>query len=260
MIGVALASDTDFDGWRTAARGLLAERIAPGEVVWTVGDGVLFEGLAKPALGAPAAAFRVPRRFLDLAKRAICHRDPERFALMYRLLFRLHAGEPATDGQSVTDAGVCLGVERVAKAVDRDHHKMTAFVRFRETAGDAGKSLFVAWFEPEHHIEELAAPFFVDRFAGMRWSILMPTAQRIFQDGDRAQLWRRAPSTAEAPDRDGAPECWWRTYYRSIFNPARLKVAGIMMPEMAAEILGATCRRPDIIPAPDTRRRQPRTR
>ena len=61
----------------------------------------------------------------------------------------------------------------MAKAVRRDEHKMHAFVRFREI-GREQKSHFVAWFEPEHHIVELAAPFFVRRFADMPWSILTP--------------------------------------------------------------------------------------
>ena len=61
----------------------------------------------------------------------------------------------------------------MAKAVRRDEHKMHAFVRFREV-GREQKSHFVAWFEPEHHIVELAAPFFARRFADMPWSILTP--------------------------------------------------------------------------------------
>ena len=61
----------------------------------------------------------------------------------------------------------------MAKAVRRDEHKMHAFVRFREI-GREQKSHFVAWFEPEHHIVELAAPFFARRFADMPWSILTP--------------------------------------------------------------------------------------
>ena len=61
----------------------------------------------------------------------------------------------------------------MAKAVRRDEHKMHAFVRFREV-GREQTSHFVAWFEPEHHIVELAAPFFARRFADMPWSILTP--------------------------------------------------------------------------------------
>ncbi len=225
MIGVALASDTDFDGWRAAARELLTERVEPPEVVWTVSDGVLFDSLHKPPSSAPAVAFRVPRRFLDLAKRAICHRDPERFALMYRLLFRLQLEGGLIDNPADVDL---FRLERMVKAVDRDHHKMTAFVRFRETAGDAGKPLFVAWFEPEHYIEELAAPFFVDRFAQHDFIILMPRRSVIFQNA--ALSFGPGADKTAAPDSDGFSPAW-DAYYRAIFNPARL-MPGAMRNEM----------------------------
>jgi DNA polymerase len=79
----------------------------------------------------------------------------------------------------------------------------------------------VAWFEPQHHIVEHNASFFVDRFASMSWSILTPEGcahwdgtQLTFTDGvDKSQ----APSEDEV-------EKVWLTYYGNIFNPARVKV------------------------------------
>lgn len=115
----------------------------------------------------------------------------------------------------------------MAKAVRRDVHKMHAFVRFREIAAEAG-AWFVAWFEPQHHVVEAAAPFFVDRFAAMHWSILTP---------DRCAHWDgRALTFTGGVDRDAAPtkdatEDLWRAYYASIFNPARVKI-GAMTKEM----------------------------
>ena len=103
-------------------------------------------------------------------KIAILHRNPERFALLYRLLWRLRQNHDLLD--IATDPDVAE-VAAMAKAVRRDEHKMHAFVRFREI-GREQKSHFVAWFEPEHHIVELAAPFFARRFADMPWSILTP--------------------------------------------------------------------------------------
>jgi probable DNA metabolism protein len=50
--------------------------------------------------------------------------------------------------------------EAMEKSVRRDEHKMHAFVRFRKI-GDGDEERFVAWFEPDHFILELAAPFFV---------------------------------------------------------------------------------------------------
>ncbi|WP_308238132.1 hypothetical protein [Phenylobacterium sp. J367] len=90
---VRLASETDFAGWRDAARGLRARGVAPADALWTVdGAGDLF-GEAAPAPGPGAPAFTVPREFLELADTVILHRSDERFALLYRLLWRLQ-GEP----------------------------------------------------------------------------------------------------------------------------------------------------------------------
>ena len=112
-------------------------------------------------------------------------------------------------------------IERLAKEVRRDIHKMHAFVRFREVEEDGGATRFVAWFEPDHHIVRHTAGFFVRRFATMRWSILTPELS-IHWDG---QVLTEGPGAtrADAPDGDPVEETW-KTYYASIFNPARLKV------------------------------------
>jgi uracil-DNA glycosylase len=120
-----------------------------------------------------------------------------------------------------------LRLEIMAKAVRRDIHKMHAFVRFREVEDEAG-TRFVAWFEPEHHIVRAGAAFFARRFAAMRWSILTPELS-VHWDGERLT---ESPGArrSDAPDGDPVEEVW-KTYYASIFNPARLKV-GAMVKEM----------------------------
>src|SRR5690348_1420106 len=88
---VALAAPDDFEGWRDAARGLAEAGVPPSAIVWEVEgeDGDLFgQGQAPPP---PGPSFAVPREFLNLAKAAICHSDPERFALLYALLLKLRS-------------------------------------------------------------------------------------------------------------------------------------------------------------------------
>ncbi|CAA9271220.1 MAG: Domain often clustered or fused with uracil-DNA glycosylase / Uracil-DNA glycosylase, putative family 6 [uncultured Acetobacteraceae bacterium] len=178
-----------------------------------------------PAADANRSAPTVPRAFVRLSETAIRHRDPERFALLYRALWRLTHGEPALM-RVATDPDV-VRLEAMAKAVRRDAHKMHAFVRFREIRTADGPR-FVSWFEPEHHILEAEAGFFVRRFAGMRWSILTPTASAHW-DGATLTMGPGA-RRADAPAED-AQEDLWRAYYASIFNPARLK-PGAMRAEM----------------------------
>src|SRR6201747_2584850 len=217
---ISLNSETDFEGWRKAARALALNNVAPSEVTWTVqgNEPELFApSTPAPLLEAPHGTFNVPAKFVELAQTAILHRDPQRFAILYRLLWRLRGNHELLD--IATDPDVAQ-VAAMAKAVRRDEHKMHAFVRFREV-GRERESHFIAWFEPEHHIVELAAPFFARRFADMAWSILTPDLCAHW-DG-HAISFTPGVSKSEAPSADRLEETW-RRYYASIFNPARLKV------------------------------------
>ena len=213
-----LEHEEDFDGWRRAARALALARVPPAEVVWQVegGAGDLFGDEATlEAEGGPA--FSVPRPFVELARSYICYSDPERFALLYTLLLRLRAQPRAMEDRADP---LVRRLEEMAKDVRRDMHKMHAFLRFREVE-DEGGTRFVAWFEPDHHIVRSNAGFFVRRFNTMRWSILAPELS-IHWDGETLTESPGA-TPAEAPDGDPIEETW-KTYYSSIFNPARLKV------------------------------------
>jgi DNA polymerase len=168
-----------------------------------------------PSADIAAAPLRVPRAFVEEARNAICHRAPARFDLLYRLLWRLR-GEPRLM-QVAADRDVHQ-LTALAKAVRRDKHKMTAFLRFREVETESGPH-YLAWFEPQHHILAAVTPFFVKRFAGMRWSILTPEGS-VHWDG-RAAIAGPGARREDAPAAD-ALEHHWRTYFASIFNPARL--------------------------------------
>lgn len=217
---VPLSREDDYDGWRDAARRLVAAGVPSGAIDWQVGGSgaSLFADPGQPLPDEPKAELRVPRAFPSLAQTALLHCDPERFALLYALLARLQR-EPGL----LEDAADPLvrRIEGLARAVRRDVHKMRAFVRFREIADGDGAPRFVAWFEPEHHIVRANAGFFVRRFAGMRWSILTP---RLSIDWDGETL-REGPGAdrSKAPSED-AVEDMWKAYYAAIFNPARLKV------------------------------------
>jgi uracil-DNA glycosylase len=98
---------------------------------------------------------------------------------------------------------------------------MHAFVRFRELGvSEAGRRQFGAWFEPQHHILEFTAPFFVRRFADMDWMIATPGLAARFVDG---RLSMEPCATRPDLPEDDADDLW-RTYFANIFNPARLKV------------------------------------
>lgn len=223
----SVAPGWSIEPFREAARAALRAGIAPEAIEWREdGQGGL---LALPEVTGAApvqAAPRVPRAFLELAGSVLCHRDAQRHALLYRLLWRIAHGEPQLLA-TPTDADTRRAMQ-LAQEVRRDAHKMKAFVRFREVPGQPDH--FIAWFEPRHHILQRVAPFFARRFAGMRWAILTPEASATW-DGDALQFGAGgAPGDAPAED---AGEALWRTYYAHIFNPARLNPR-MMRQEMPA--------------------------
>jgi probable DNA metabolism protein len=209
-----LASETDFAGWRAAARALRVEGVEPQAVVWTV-ERELFDldGPTPPA--GKAVNFTVPAAFVELAEQMILHRAPDRLALLYRILWRLEREPRLIDNPADPDMA---RARDMAKAVSRAAHKMKAFVRFRQI-DDAATETYAAWFEPAHRVTEATAPFFVRRFTNMDWTILTPDAC-VAWDRQRLMVSEGA-DPADAPSEDAQEELW-RTYYASIFNPARL--------------------------------------
>lgn len=157
---------------------------------------------------------------------AACHTDDRRWELLYRILWRMvFDGERSLLGD-VLDSDV-RELERLARTVRRDVHKMKAFVRFRKVKDDTGER-YVAWHRPDHRILQIAAPFFVRRFGSMRWTIFTPTESADWKNGSLT-FGDGVPADAVAGG-DQVEELW-KTYYASIFNPARIKI-GAMVKEM----------------------------
>lgn len=223
-----LAFPADFEGWRSAARRCLSAELPPKDVAWHIESEAedLFQIEVPPPPDATVKpVVNVPSQFLELARKIVCHSDPGRFDLAYRLLWRLRA-EPHL--LSVASDFDVHRARKMQQAVSRDMHKMKAFLRFRE-AHDAAGRIFLAWFEPAHHILDAVSPFFVRRFANERWAILTP-GRSAHWDGGTLTVKPSEATRRNIPDAD-ALEDYWRTYFASIFNPARLKV-GAMQSEM----------------------------
>jgi DNA polymerase len=266
----------DFDAWRAAAREALYAGYSPEDIDFEDGTVPVPLSLAleldEAPHGQPMEHPRVTRQFLEVAQIAAVHRDPARWNLLYRVLFRLQT-EPELL-QIETDDDV-TGLLRLKAQVQRDLHKMHAFVRFRKVlepgtpgerpvvidepvlvgagAGeqhhlvlqtptpfgpvereiegcDADLALgadaedcehFVAWYQPDHRILKLTAPFFAERFSVMRWTILTPDASSTWDPALKKLTFGAGVPRESAPAEDEL-EMLWRSYYASIYNPARL--------------------------------------
>ena len=213
-----------FDEWREQARLCLQEAIKPDQILWQNHDAQdqdLFAGRT-PQNVKQAKGFSVSKDFVEMARIAACHASPDRFALLYRVLWRL-CHENRSLLHYKTDSDI-LKLTAYARAVHRDAYKIKAFLRFRE-ARTTQSEYFIAWYEPEHYSLELSLPFFQTRFKNMAWSILTPY---LAAHWDREVLMLQAnPDPASAP-KDDDIERYWLTYYATTFNPARPKKAAML--------------------------------
>ncbi|KQI69282.1 DNA polymerase [Loktanella sp. 3ANDIMAR09] len=217
MLTISLPRIGTWDAWRDAARACLAARIPPQDILWDFAgaEAELF------ATDLPAPTVRgtvkVPADFVEMAKWVVWHTDPQRFARLYAMLWRLRLDKGLMTDRA--DAELAK-LRQMEKAVHRCKHKMRAFVRFRDLRTGGPRRSFAAWFEPTHHTLEPNAPFFARRFADMDWMIVTPDVTANFKDGKLT--FHPGQEKPDLPD-DAAEELWG-TYFKNIFNPARLKV------------------------------------
>ena len=218
-----LHGETDLAGFRDEARNLLAHQVPPEDVQWSLEhlhDAQMFAVPAMPAASRPrnmprASGALVPASFLRLCESVVLHRDPSRFALMYRLLWRLvHEPGLRTDPM---DADM-VQAQHMAHAVRRDIHKMKANIRMvpiDEPGYD--EPLQLAWYEPAHHIVESVVPWVARRLGPARWGLLTP--ERCVR-GDGQHLFY-GPGLEPSRLAGNDPEAMrWLAGYRHVFDSA----------------------------------------
>ena len=218
-----VAIEPHFQAWRQAARSLLAEGIAPADVEFSDGTvpqtlSLAFQDEPSPLPAVAKGSIVAPREFVETAKIVARHADPTRWQLLYRLLWRLQSNRNLLKVETDDDVARLRAMDR---QVRRDLHKMHAFVRFRCVTDEQGREHSIAWYKPEHAVLELAAPFFRERFPQMRWTILTPMQSVAWEPETAALRWGPGAPREAAPQQDEL-ETMWRSYYASIFNPARV--------------------------------------
>lgn len=203
--------------WRNAAKRLIGAGVSPQDVLWDFDHDMpaLFEGTTE--LPPPTRPVKAPQSFLELANTVVWHKDPQRFARLYTVLWRLRHEKGLMRDMADPDLA---RLHQMAKAVQRCKHKMKAFVRFRDLRQGGARRSFAAWFEPTHHTVEPTAPFFARRFADMDWMIATPDVTAQFIAGNLT--FHPGQPKPDLPD--DAAEALWGTYFCNIFNPARVKV------------------------------------
>lgn len=118
-----------------------------------------------------------------------------------------------------------LAVQQWAKKVARERHRMTAFVRFRETAD----GIFYAPVEPDFNVLPLIATFFKNRFADQQWVIYdVKRKYGLFYDLEKVAAvtldFEARPEESQEEqlsEKEALFGLLWKDYFRSTNIPAR---------------------------------------
>ena len=234
-----------FASWRAAALRALGERLAPEAIEWRAGEEADLsqdqaaldyshdhgEAPVKTDTSGPTSAHGLPaettppplqvsKEFSALLHDAALYRDPQRWAFLYKVLWRWQQGDRSAASPADVDGA---RLYHMAKRVRRAKHDMIAYVRFRkQQSATNGTPEYIAWYEPEHDVLAWAAEHFAQRMGASAWLIATPHGA-AFWDGSHLHLDRRRALEGEhGCDTADEAEALWLAYYRSTFNPARL--------------------------------------
>jgi probable DNA metabolism protein len=198
MQRVALSHETDWDGWRQAARGLVLAGHPPDRIDWTVGND------PNPAPAPVSGTFNVPRPLVMLASVAIQARQPERFGLLYSLVWRAHAGENVL--ADATDPDLRLA-RRLALAVRAEAHRMRTLMRFLPVDGG---TRYLGWYAPAHFVLPANASLMTKRFPNLAFSIVTPDGSAHWEGSAHPDSTDfRFGSALRQPADDAALAAWW---------------------------------------------------
>jgi DNA polymerase len=219
---ILLRSETDWDGWRHAARRLVLAGVEPAALSWAI-------GAETQALPEVSGTFNVSRALVALCSVAIQARQPERFGLLYSLVWRAHAGEKLLEDDGDPDLKLARWL---ALAVRAEAHRMRTHVRFLPVAD--GRLL--GWYAPAHFVLPANAQLIARRFPERQFSIITP---------DGAAHWNGTALLFGSGLRhvadDDALAAWWEQHGPAVLEQAE---PGTSVPE--AEALDEAPRPPDL--------------
>ena len=233
-----------FGAWRDAARALLRAGVPPEGVQWGVPAGGEQGGV--PAEGAPRgvpaqvarggrghtagaggkSARPVSRALLALLAWAACCRVDDRWALLYRVLWRRQHGDDSASAAADADGARLHAMVALVRA---ELTRARAAIRFLERPAHVGAPRFVGWCEPAHDILALLARHFKARLARVSWMIATPDASVLW---DGAVLHHTGAPLREL--RGHHCDAPWLAYYRH--------AARALAPERARAALPARAR------------------
>ncbi|MEJ8839698.1 DUF4130 domain-containing protein [Ramlibacter sp. AN1133] len=171
---VQLSHQVDVSSFHSEATRLLAQQVPPETVQWCPAPAHAVEeedlAVGRAAIRNRAARAIIPQSFIRLSELVVLHRDPGRFDLLYRALWRL-VYEPDLKND-FADADLSR-LRQMAQAVRRDIQKMKARIAFRPLMV-RGEPVQVAWYEPTHYVCETVGAWLARAEPDSHWVLLTP--------------------------------------------------------------------------------------
>jgi DNA polymerase len=176
-----LAHQTDWTGWRRATRAFVLAGVEPEDLTWTVGG----DGDTPPEVDG---GFTLSRALVSLTAQTFQAREPERFGLLYSLVWRAH------------QHGLALS--------DPDDLDLRLARRW-------ALATLAGWYEPDHFVLEANARLLARRHPAHGFTIVTPdgTAHR-----DTGGL--RFGAGLKHPGDDETLLAWWDTHRQAILAAA----------------------------------------
>jgi probable DNA metabolism protein len=180
-----------------------------------------------------SAAPAIPRELLSWLKTAACVRAPDRWALLYRVLWRWTRGERTVLDLNDPDGSL---LDQRIRTIEHETEDLLTLTLFRRRDPSMGPPEFVGWYEPHHDLLERAAVRFAARMGDSTWMLATPHGAvfwngmllRIDQPGaeEYEQTTQALPASAMTGEAVTSmpTEALWLAYYASAFNGAPLPV------------------------------------
>lgn len=218
MPEVVLAHPVDFATWRHATRHFVLAGVLPEALNWRVADagqGVAWTPDVPQEPQHPSAAppaLNLSRRFVGVLGQALQMRAPERFTVLYRIVYRLvHDGLDLANKQ---DPDLLLLRQFVAAVKADTLQFRSVFSAFSTQQDD-----HILHYTPEHYILEANSHYCTERCA-RPWQIVSPY-RRMEWTGSAVRF---GAGTEAAPDAESVQ--WqpdnvgiWRGYMLSVLQP-----------------------------------------
>lgn len=220
MVEIVLAHQVDLATWRAATRHYVQKQVLPESISWRVaGKGETPWKLQAPNSVDNDEPLNLPRKLVTAVLEALQARQPERFALLYRVVYRFTHG--LLDMEDIREDPDIQQLRELVQNIKQETEQFRlAFSTFSNQR--QSKSLH---YTPQNYIVEANGRFCIERDA-QPWEVITPY-RRMWWDGNQLHFAmgeaEAAQVSADMWQKDG--QGIWQGYPNTVLVPTLEDVA-----------------------------------